>query len=102
MIGHIPVDGVASPAGAAASRHALMPPLVARSTDRESRGSMTHLLPPTCRTGREQREEPHAHAAWARGRDDVVTPIERAGRRRHERLPARAGQPGLERRRDQC
>ena len=62
---------------------------------------MTGVLPPTCVTGREQPTKPHEHVAWARGRDEVVTPIERAGRRAHGRVLARAGQPGLGRRRDQ-
>jgi hypothetical protein len=62
---------------------------------------MTDVLPPTCPTGPKQREEPHDHAAWARGRGEVVTPIERAGRRRHEGVLARGGQPGLARWRDE-
>jgi len=63
---------------------------------------MTDVRPPTRANERQQREEPHEHAARARGRDEVVTPIERAGRRPHERARARAGQPGPRRRRGQC
>jgi hypothetical protein len=62
---------------------------------------MADVLPPPCVTGHEQREEPHEHVARARGRDEVVTSIERAGRRRHGRALARAGQPGLRRGRGQ-
>ncbi len=62
---------------------------------------MTGVLSPTCVTGGEQRTESHEHAAWARGRDEGVTPIERAGRWAHEGVLARAGQPGLGRRRGQ-
>ena len=63
---------------------------------------MTDVRPPTGVSGREQREEPHEHAARDPGRDKIVTPIERAGRRPHERALARAGQPELSRRRGQC
>jgi hypothetical protein len=62
---------------------------------------MTDVPPPTCPTGREQPEEPHHHATWARGRDEVVTPIERAGRRPQERVLASVAQPGLARWRGQ-
>ena len=65
------------------------------------RGIMTGAIPPTCVTGREQRAEPHEHVARARGRDEVVTPIEHARRPPHEPVLARAGQPGLGRRRGQ-
>jgi hypothetical protein len=63
---------------------------------------MTDARPPTCVNGREQREEPHEHGAWAPGRDKIVISIERADRRPHERALARAGQPELRRRRGQC
>jgi len=62
---------------------------------------MTDVLPTRVNV-REQREAPHEHAGWAPGRDEVVTPIERPGRRPHERALARAGQPGLGRGRGQC
>jgi hypothetical protein len=101
MIGHIPVDIDASSSRAAASRDAPVPPPAGSEYRARKRGNMTAVLPPTRPNGRQQREEPHEHAAWAPGRDEVVTPIERAGRRPHERVCARAGQPGLRRRRGQ-
>ena len=63
---------------------------------------MTDVPPPTCVNGCERRAGPHEHAASARGRDEIVTAIERAGRRPHERVLARAGQARLGRRRGQC
>jgi hypothetical protein len=59
---------------------------------------MTDVL---CMTGRKQLKEPHGHVPWARGRDEIVNAIERAGGRPHELVLTRPDQPGLGRRRGQ-